>query len=574
MDPIEALVQVDDGARWLHLTRPVRTIAGWRAHEVAGVLREVESAAAASGCHAVGFVAYEAGAAFDLSTCPPDGSLPLAWFALFEPDHVRQVDRPVSGRYDVAGVRPSLGWPAFESGIARIKEAIGGGHTYQVNLTFDLCGRFDGDPLALFADLAETQGGRYSAFIRLGSRSLCSASPELFFARDGDRIAARPMKGTARRGRSLAEDEEQARRLAGSAKERAENVMIVDMMRNDLGRVAEIGSVEVPELFAVERYPTLWQMTSLVTARTSASLPDLFGALHPPASVTGAPKTSTMRIISDLERRPRGVYTGAIGHVRPGGAAQFSVAIRTAVVDEDAGTVRFGVGSGIVWDSDAAREYEECLLKGAILGRRPGRFDLLETMRWTPAAGFFLLDRHLDRLRRSATYFGYRCNAPEVVSALDRAVAGAGRALRVRLLLARDGQIAVDPAPFDPPTAPARIALARYPIDPADPFFFHKTTHRAQYDRLRLPDHDDVILWTPDGLVTETTLANIVVDIGGRKLTPPVECGLLAGTFREELLARGEIHAAPITLDQVRQAGQMWLINSVRGWWPATLATS
>lgn len=570
---VEAVLQIDRGARWISLRDPVRVIDVRNPEDLPAALREIETLTREHGYHAAGFVTYEAGRAFDLRTCTPDPRLPLAWFALFDARNVADVPEPAAAApYKVNDLRPSIDQPAFDHAFAKIRHHIGSGDTYQVNYTFDLHGTLSGDPFSLFADLAGTQRGKYSAFIQTDSHAICSASPELFFARGNGVIETRPMKGTARRGRTLKEDDEAAARLRASPKERAENVMIVDMMRNDLGRIADTGTVTVPDLLHVERYPTLWQMTSTVAARSSASLAEIFAALHPSASVTGAPKVRTMEIISELERRPRGVYTGAIGYVAPDGSAQFSVGIRTAMVDLASGALTYSVGSGIVWDSDPASEYQECLLKGAIFGTRPQTFELLETMRWTPSAGFFLLDRHMRRIQRSARYFDYVWSGPDVLRALDHAIAGKTEPQRVRLLVSRTGSVRAESAPLGPKSlTPATLGIAAAPIDPANVFLFHKTTHRVMYAEAAQPDCDDVILWEPHGNVTETTLGNLVVEIDGRKVTPPVECGLLAGTFRDELLERGEIVEGPITLDAIKAASHVWIINSVREWWPAQI---
>ena len=569
----DVVIQIDRGTRWLRMRQPVRVIDVRASADLEPALRDVEALTRKHGYHAAGFVTYEAGAAFGMRTCPPDSSLPLAWFALFDASHVTDIPEPAaSAPYDVGTLTPSVDRPGFDRAFAAIRHHIGSGDTYQVNYTFDLRGRFAGDPFSLFADLAGTQRGRYSAFIDTGSHAICSASPELFFTRANGEIETRPMKGTARRGRTLAEDEAAAAALRASAKERAENVMIVDMMRNDLGRIAATGTVEVRELLAAERYPTIWQMTSTVVAQSTAPLAGIFAALHPSASVTGAPKIRTMEIIRELEQRPRGVYTGAIGYVAPDGSAQFSVGIRTAVIDLASGALTYGVGSGIVWDSNPASEYQECLLKAAIFGRRPQTFELLETMKWTPDGGFFLLDRHIRRLRCSATYFDYFCPEADVRRDLDRAVAGKTQSQRVRLLVSRQGSVRVECTPLAADhTAPARLGIAAAPIDPANVFLFHKTTHRAMYTDVAQPEYDDVILWNPAREITETTIGNLVVEIGGRKVTPPVEAGLLAGTFREELLERGEIVEGRITLDALTSAPRVWLINSVREWWPAEI---
>ncbi|HXD74366.1 MAG TPA: aminodeoxychorismate synthase component I, partial [Vicinamibacterales bacterium] len=479
---VDIVVQIDRGKRWLRLREPVRVVDVRDAADLTRALAEVESFTRERRGHAAGFVTYEAGRAFGLRTCAPDARLPLAWFALFEHGHAVEIDEPAAAApYAVSGLAPSIDQPAFDHAFAKIRHHIGAGDTYQVNYTFDLRGQLSGDPFSLFADLAGTQRGRYSAYIDTGTHAICSASPELFFSLANGTIETRPMKGTARRGRTLAEDTEAAATLRATPKERAENVMIVDMMRNDLGRIAETGSVAVPELLRTERYPTVWQMTSTVSARTSATLAEIFAALHPSASVTGAPKVRTMEIISELERRPRGVYTGAIGYVAPGGDAQFNVGIRTAVIDLSTKALTFGVGSGIVWDSDPASEYQECLLKAAIFGRRPVPFDLLETMKWTPSAGYFLLDRHIHRLHRSSLYFEFAWSEADVLRELDRAIAGRTESQRVRLLVSRDGTVRVECTPLSTGTMPARLAIANDPVDPSDVFLYHKTTHRDVY---------------------------------------------------------------------------------------------
>jgi para-aminobenzoate synthetase/4-amino-4-deoxychorismate lyase len=465
-------------------------------------------------------------------------------------------------------MRPSIERKEFESAFDAIKGHLAAGDTYQVNFTFKMAGEFDGEPRALFADLIEAQRARHCAYVRIGEWAICSASPELFFELDGLSVRARPMKGTARRGLTGAEDRGRRDELHESAKQRAENVMIVDMMRNDLGRIADVGSIEVPELFSVEQYPNVWQMTSLVTARSLASLEEMFAALHPSASVTGAPKVRTMAILSELESAPRGVYTGAIGQIPPDGNASFNVAIRTAVVDIAGGRVEFGIGSGIVWDSDAGAEYEECLLKGSVIGQAPVRFELLETLRWTPEEGYFLRDRHVDRLRESADYFDFAFNGEAAVTGLDAAVKDLTQAQRVRLLVERDAGVRVECAALVDQKTPLRVAVAAEPIDPESVWLYHKTSHRRVYERLRAqaPQYDDVMLWNPLREVTEATTANVVAELDGARVTPPVTSGLLAGTFRAELLARGEIQERVLTLDDLQSASRLWLINSVYEW--------
>ncbi len=569
---IQAIVQLD-GERWLSFTNPVRVVVAYSPADVPLALDEVERLTRDAGVHAVGYLAYEAAEAFDLAVWPAADREPLVWFAFFEAKDVQTRGRPsADALYRLGEVRPSLNLSQFQEAFDVIKTYVSGGDTYQVNFTFPMTATFEGDALALFADLVEAQGGAHSVFIATGRRSICSASPELFFSLDGLAVRARPMKGTARRGRTTAEDQQQRDALQRSLKERAENVMVVDMMRNDLGRIATIGSVAVQELCATERYPSVWQMTSLVTARSTASLREVFAALHPPASVTGAPKVRTMEIIRELERGPRGIYTGAIGHVSPDGSAGFSVAIRTAMVDESAGTVEFGVGSGVVWDSDASAEYDECLLKGGVLGHPRGPFELLETLRWTPGEGFFLLDRHLARLLDSADYFDIPRQVQAIRAALEAAVTGFAVPHRVRLLVARDGSVRVETAPLVASGETLTVRLAAGPVDTTSIWLFHKTTRRRAYDEARgATDADDVLLWNTERQITEATTANVVVQRGGERVTPPIACGLLGGTFRAELLARQQIREATVTIEELASCDAIWLINSVHEWRSARL---
>jgi len=570
---VEAVVRTD--ASWLRFVRPSRIVQATDVASVGYTIATVEQLTMARSVWAVGFVTYEAGAAYGLRVHAPH-DLPLAWFAIFDGDPERLEDlsqwRPDSSANSprLGPMAPTVSRDAFEGAFSRIKEHIAAGDTYQANYTFRLEGGFSGDSRDLFANLVASQRGRYSVFIRTGPVVICSASPELFFRREGRRLAARPMKGTAPRGRTLADDLRLRDRLQSSPKERAENVMIVDMMRNDIGRVASVGTVSVPELFTVERYPTVWQMTSHVAAQTDATLERIFAALHPSASVTGAPKVRTLEILAELEPEPRGIYTGAVGYVAPGGDAQFNVAIRTAVVDEVRQRVSFGVGSGIVWDSSADAEYDECLLKGAVLGRSVPAFELLETLRWSPAEGFYLLDRHLKRLRDSAEYFEFDYDERAIREALAGAVAGAVAPLRVRLRESPTGVLRVECTPLRVSAVPVRLRLAAHPVSRDDVFLYHKTTHRVVYDRSRKDDADDVCLWNDDGEVTESTIANIVVEISGVRVTPPVSSGLLAGTFRAELLHRGEITERVVRVEEL-SSSRIWLVNSVQGWREASL---
>ncbi len=564
-----AVVLLQDADRWLRFRHPVTTLAARHIDEVLPVLERVEEAVA-DGAWAAGFIAYEAAPAFDAAlVAHAPGPLPLAWWGLFDPP--QEVAEP-----ELAGAPPEVDWhPAiadrnYRKAIARIRARIAAGDTYQVNYTFPLEARWHGDPEALFATLCRAQQARYCAYLDIGRFVVSSASPELFFELDGDRIVTRPMKGTARRGRYPEEDREHALGLRRSTKERAENVMIVDMMRNDLGKIAHPGSVSVDELFAVETYPTLHQLTSTVSARSDASLTGILRALFPCASITGAPKVSTTGIIRELETGPRGVYTGAVGFVAPGRRARFNVAIRTAVIDRQTATARYGTGGGIVWDSDADSEYRECRTKALVLRSSRPEFSLLETLLWRPRSGFFLLERHLDRLRASADYFGFRL---DVEAIRERLLAAAksfpGIRHRVRLLVGRRGELEIESTAYPCSGRTVwSVRLDEKPIDSENPFLFHKTTHREIYQqaRERVPGCDEVLLWNERRELTESTRANLVLRLDGELVTPPVRCGLLAGTYRAELIDRGRLRERVLPMSALDDAEAVFLVNSVRGW--------
>ncbi|MEX2584095.1 MAG: aminodeoxychorismate synthase component I [Gemmatimonadota bacterium] len=526
------------------------------------------------GAYAAGYLSYEAAPAFDaaLAVQPPVPGLPLLWFGIFED---RREIRPLEGLADAAGtyrlgpITPSLDRDHHAERVRRILDLIAGGDTYQVNLTFRLRGDFDGSPLALYRDLVTAQRSAFCAYLPIGSHTLVSASPELFFRYQGSQIELRPMKGTRPRGRWSGEDDEIARSLAASPKDRAENLMIVDLLRNDLGRVAEFGSVSVPTLFEVERYPTIHQLTSTVIGelREGVRPPEILRALFPSGSITGAPKIRTTEIIRDLEDSPRGPYTGAIGFFGPGEGA-FSVAIRTVVIDRMSGRMELGVGSGITADSEPGAEYIESLEKGAFLRHRPAEFELLESLRLEIPGGYTLLDAHIDRLRGSARYFGFAVDEGALRSTLGEAASTLPEGVyKVRLLVDRLGSARVTSEPISADSPSPVLALASQPVDESDPFLYHKTTRRTAYARALEddPDADEIILFNSRGELTETTTSNLVLRLDGRLVTPPVESGLLAGTLRGKLLEEGAIDIRVLTKDDLARASEVLVANSVRG---------
>jgi len=570
------------------LVGPAGVLEARRLEEVHGVLAAAEQAAARS-LWVAGFVAYEAAPAFDraLRVCarPADGpfaDLPLAWFAMFEAREETTLPEPPEPPADGATAwRPAMVRDDYDAAIGRIHDAIADGDTYQVNFTLPLEAEIRGDPRGLYRDLSYAQHGAYGAYLDTGTHRVLSASPELFFRIEGDRIVSRPMKGTAARGRWLGEDDAIRRQLEHSVKERAENAMIVDLLRNDIGRVARSGSVEWTDVFAAERYETVWQLTSTVAAtlRPEIGAGDVFAALFPCGSVTGAPKVSTMGIIADLEVAARGVYCGTVGYLAPADApgprARFNVAIRTVVQDARSGAAVYGVGGGITWDSRAEAEYDETVAKARVLTARRPPVRLLETLAHEPGSGYRRLQEHLERLRSSAAYLGMTLDEDAVREALDHE---AGRfpskPTRVRLVIDRRGGVESGSAPLTQTVEPVRLAIDRaVPVDPADPLLFHKTTARARYDdaRERYPDADDVVLVNTAGHVTETTRANIAIRMDGRWVTPPLTDGLLPGCERAALLADGSLEEASFGVEELERAGSVAFLNSVRGWRRAAL---
>lgn len=557
---------------WWRFTDPRGALFARTAGELPALLVEVERAAA-RGLWAVGHVDYEAAPGCDpaLAVVSPARS-PVAAFGLFDAPAVTGPPDRASGQAAILGLEPGISATAHAAAVAEVKAAIARGDSYQVNLTLPMTGRLEGSPEALFAHLGPASRAPYAAYLDLGARALLSLSPELFFERDAGRLRMRPMKGTRPRGRYLEEDQAVAADLAGAAKDRAENLMIVDMARNDLGRLARAGSVEVTRLFELERYPTVWQLTSTVEAAAGAGLPEIFGALFPCASVTGAPKAATMGIIARLERRPRGAYCGALGYVAPGGRARFSVAIRTAEIDGSSGNVCYGVGGGVVWDSDAAEEWRECLAKAAALSA-PEPAGLFETLAWRPHRGAPRLERHLGRLAASARHFDLPFDAEAARERLAAAVVGRSEPQRVRLELFPDGRLAASAEPFRRERRPWRVALASRPVDGADPALCHKTTRRAVYDQAlaeaRRRGLDEPLLWNRSGELTEGARTNLMLEIDGRWLTPARRCGLLAGVFRQQLLETGRVEEAILRPADLARAERVALVNALRGWIPA-----
>jgi len=561
----------------LWFTAPKRVLEARDAPGVHAALAALEAANKA-GLHAAGYLAYEAGFAFEERLAPrlPE-EMPLLWLGLYDaPERLTaaEVDQRLTS---IAGDRtaraiditPRWSEAEYQAAFDQVKDHIAAGDTYQVNLTFKAGFRLVGDPVALYRQLVRKQAVSYGALIHTGEQWILSRSPELFVASRDGQLSARPMKGTLKRGQTQAEDEARRVQLAAGEKNRAENLMIVDLLRNDLGRIAEIGSVKVTDLFTVETYSTLHTMTSGIIAqrRPDVTTSDLLANLFPCGSITGAPKLRAMEIIHDVEAGPRGVYTGSIGHFAPNGDVTLNVAIRTAVVDL-AGNGEIGVGGGVVADSVAADEYREALLKMAFFTGEDQAVTLIETMLWEQGKGFDLLDRHLERLQASATYFGLPYDRTAIVALLEAQTFTEPR-MRVRLTLDDTGPaVTAVPLPSNPETF--RFSIAPQRLDSQSLWLKHKTTNRAFYDEPRVAAHaasgvDEVLFLNERDELTEGSITNLFVERDGRLLTPALSSGLLPGTLRAELIAHGKAEEAVLHLDDLEQADAIWLGNSVRG---------
>ncbi len=624
---------------------PERLIIAHHLDEVMPALNDIVAATAA-GFYAAGFLTYEAASAFDTAlktaaTLPLPNNMPLLWFGIYKASEVSNA-APGAGleEYHIGEWQPDTTPDAYAVSIKKIRESIRNGDIYQANFTLRLQSQFSGSAEAWFEDLrrsgtsSNSAHGRFNAFLDIGSHRILSLSPELFFSWDGCTLRTRPMKGTAKRVAAPAQESADFQRwqiedialadgLLASTKNRAENLMIVDLLRNDVSRVAKPGTVAVPHLFTLETYPTLYQMTSTVIAETreNTTIADIFKALFPCGSITGAPKIKSSEVIADRETSPRGVYCGALGFISPATASAsgpsascvFNVPIRTIVIDVETGAATCGVGGGIVWDSETRDEYAEAMAKAAFMQTGSHGFELLETLRLENGL-YAWLARHLARLLNSALALGFAADEQKINDALHRHAelhtrqsvpphhGDQNEARRVRLLLSRGGEVTItsesliDSAPilwrnpsidgqFKGKRAenerPARrfnlgasrpVVLAKSPVDRHDRALHHKTTRRAVYDMHRdimaqhHPDAFDVLLWNQQRELTEFSYGSLVLQIDGEWLTPRQACGLLPGVLRAELLAHGEIVERVLMIDDLQRAQSIWFINSVRGW--------
>ena len=565
------------GARPRLYRAPRSVVVAKRFDEVVPALDQVRSAVA-GGAHAAGWLAYEAGHAFDpkLAASMREIKGPLLCFGLYDGFETPDLADLLPSRNGAfAGTpHPRIERAVYEAAVGEVREHLFAGDYYQANLTFGCDVPVAGDPLALYARLRRSSGAGWGGIIVDGERTILSLSPEQFFTiRDGV-IEAKPMKGTAPRHADPVADAAAATALARDPKQRAENLMIVDLMRNDVARVAETGSVEVPDLFAIESFPTLHQMVSRITARLREGLDavNVLETIFPCGSVTGAPKIAAIEALRRLEPEPRGAYTGSMGWIAPEGDAAFNVMIRTLEWRHGDHRARLGLGSGLVVDSKPGDEWAECLLKGAFVTRERQNFDLIETMRFDPHDGISELERHLDRLDASSSELGFRFDRHAARNELQAATFGRKDRAMVRLLLSPTGTMAIQVKRYEPPReTPVRVAVRALPVDSSDFRLRHKTTDRRFYDRARQEDGAfETIFVDRDGQLTEGSRTSIFVERDGRLMTPPARRGLIPGILRAKLIDEGKAEEADLTPSDLAEG--FFIGNIVRGLIPARLA--
>ena len=572
------------GAPSLLFTDPHAIVVAYSPDDVPGAMEQLQ-AGLRQGLHAAGFFSYELGYVMEpklAGLMPQHRDVPLIWFGLYDAPRAMaeaEVDHWLathtrSGSYQFTDVTRAWDRDAYLKRFADVQEKIRAGDIYQLNLTFKARFKLTGSPLTFYRDMRHRQRVAYGGIVDTGLLTVLSASPELFIEQDGREITTRPMKGTSSRAGTPEADAEARHVLATDIKQRAENLMIVDLMRNDLGRMADTGSVRVTDLFTVETFRTLHQMTSGVkaTLRAGVGLAELWRAIFPPGSVIGAPKIRAMELIAEYETEPRGVYCGAIGHFTPQGQALFNVAIRSPVIFRD-GRGEMGIGSGVVYDSAGEKEYAECLLKMKFLTDPPRSFELIETLLHEGGKGYWLLDRHLQRMASSANYFRFAFDEKKVRKALTDAVEGRTiERLRVRALLNESGEISVTPVAIPAQTADAvmRYVVSPTKLDSRDAFLFHKTTRREVYDTewahySQTLGSDEVLYVNERDELAEGSRTNIFIERNGVLLTPKLASGLLPGVLRAELLETGRAKEAVLTRADLETGEPVFVGNSVRG---------
>lgn len=561
--------------KWKCFLDPVEILKTGKKNEIMRILDSIESKYSGK-YYIAGFISYEAASAFDpVFRTRELNDFPYLWFGIFKTmNEFEWHPECIDPTTENTAWKPEITKEEYAAGIRKIKDYIKEGDTYQVNFTYRMHSAID-NPFLTFQSMINQQSGAYGAYIGTSEWIVASASPELFFKKSKNRIISSPMKGTASRGLSYADDLLRGRALKYSEKNRAENLMITDMVRNDLGRISLLSSVKTPVLFKIEKYPAMWQMTSKVEAHTRSELQSILRGLFPAASITGTPKIRSMEIIHEQEKSPRKIYTGTIGYIDKNKNMQFNVAIRTLIFDKKKNAAEYGTGGGIVWDSDHSEEKDESLLKADILKKRESSFQLLETIFWDRENGYMLLDNHLKRMKRSAIYFNFICNVALIRERLKKLESSLKKnnikpsSKKIRLLLSYTGKIDIEVHDFNILNSPFHLGISEQPIDCRNKFLYHKTTKREIYEKHRKlkPELDDVLLWNKAGEITETTIANILIKEKNYWITPAAQSGLLAGTYRDYLLRNKRVIEKKIKLDDLKSTDSLFLMNSLRGIW-------
>ncbi len=572
-----------DNYRSFLFSNPAKIISCYKSEDMRRSFAELEDFIS-TGYYAAGFISYEAGFSFEdrlKEYININANFPLLWFGIYRKPviftHSQKLAllRCKDSNYSVRNLHPNITRKRYVDNIEKIKGFIREGNTYQVNYTFKYKFDFLGSIFNFYEDLKAKQSVCYSAIIKTPEFSIVSLSPELFFRKKKNRMEVRPMKGTIDRGRDLERDTRNKEALKTSLKNRSENVMIVDLLRSDLGRISNTGTVKTSKLFEVERYETLFQMISIVNSviKKDVTFYDLFKSIFPSGSVTGAPKISTMKIINSLESEPRHIYTGGLGFIAPDREAVFNVAIRTVLIDSSTKKAEMGIGSGIVYDSDPYKEFEECKLKADFITRKKNNFKLIETILWQPENGYFLLGLHLDRLSSSAEYFNFMCDNRFVISKLHHLEKGFRNDCdyRVKLLLDREGKAEASFFRIDRDETIAKVRFSEKKVFSDDIFLYHKTTKRDLYNReykkWSREGYFDIIFTNKKNQITEGAISNIIIKKGRFYYTPPLECGLLNGVFRKSLLKNKKFPMMEKVLykEDIKKADEIYMVNSVRG---------
>ena len=588
------IVLLSDSSKWLLFHNPLKIYSTYNVNKIISTLEEIEEQTKRENLFAAGFISYEAAPAFDNAfKVKKSQNFPLLWFGLYPKPKTLFMGIDINNIIPQTKQRseyfskftPEISKKEYNFAFKKIKNLIEKGDCYQVNFSFGLKNQSKPNAPGLFRMMHAHQPGKFSSYIKTNTFSICSISPELFFSLNQNRLVSVPMKGTSRRGLWYEQDISFMKYLKTSPKEKSENVMIVDMVRNDMGKIAQDGSVKVVSLFDVERYPTLLQMTSTIECTTDKNISQIFSALFPGASITGAPKIRASEIIYDIEKSPRKIYTGAIGFIAPERKARFSIAIRTLLIDEKHKTTEYRIGSGIVWNSDVQKEWDECHTKANILKKNTKNFSLIETLLWQPDTHFYLLEEHLQRLKNSAEYFLFSIDPDQI----KKKITDYGKSLtlthsnhinvsdkqdhKVRVLVSNNGEVHIESYKLKKNPEKYFAGIAEKPVDNSDIFLYHKTTNRDAYERalINFKKGHDLLFYNHKGELTESSTANIVCKIDGVLFTPPVECGLLSGVYRNFLLQKKQVKEKKIHIKELRQASRIYLINSVRKMWEIVL---